>query len=219
MSALSGLVQNWPGSWARVCELAAARSSRPTGFLSCACTCLSVRSTMPGRSPGGWTACAAAGRFSCRPRTGRFNPWTSGTLPTSSSRKFGGHARSYQSRTVLSMSPRLRARRRSTGCCGTASTVASVAVNRPESVRVEPHKLIESDVRPWTELPCSNDPAPWSADIRRAASAGLRCRPLSATLEDVWREMTRCSTAGNMPGGYGMDPAREAAVIARSRPR
>ena len=58
--------------------------------------------------------------------------------------------------------------------------------HRAQPTWVDPQWLIEHDVRQWTEIPLwRTAEGTWKVDGRRAARAGLICRPL----------MTRCKTS------------------------
>jgi 2'-hydroxyisoflavone reductase len=82
--------------------------------------------------------------------------------------------------------------------------------------------LLERGVAPWTELPLWLPRAQsglHTVDIGRALATGLRCRPLAETARDTaaW-----CDEAVAVPApaegpprpGVGLDPAREAALLA-----
>jgi 2'-hydroxyisoflavone reductase len=72
--------------------------------------------------------------------------------------------------------------------------------------------LLEQGVVPWSELPVwvpADSAGVHQVDIRRAAAAGLMCRPLAETLADIatW-------AAGVAPkDGTGLAADREAALL------
>jgi 2'-hydroxyisoflavone reductase len=105
------------------------------------------------------------------------------------------------------------------GCAGVA---AADAGGEPELVWADGDWLVDQGVRQWTELPLwRNAAAPWDVSIKRAVAAGLQCRPLAQTIADVWQWL---NGGGHLAGHgrsvqYGMDAAREAAIIARWRAR
>lgn len=48
--------------------------------------------------------------------------------------------------------------------------------------------LIANGVRQWTEIPLwRTHPGTWQVDSTRAATAGLRCRPIATTVADTWK--------------------------------
>lgn len=56
---------------------------------------------------------------------------------------------------------------------------------RAQPIWADPRWLIEHGVRQWTEIPLWRIPeGTWKVDGRRAAKAGLSCRPLSDSLRD-----------------------------------
>ena len=61
--------------------------------------------------------------------------------------------------------------------------------------------------------------SPRRVSIDRAVAAGLQCRPLADTISDTWQWLNSGAyQADNVRGAqYGMDPAREATIIARWR--
>jgi 2'-hydroxyisoflavone reductase len=81
-------------------------------------------------------------------------------------------------------------------------------------VWVDEDSLVESGIEPWSDLPLWLAPStnPESAnflavDVRRAAAAGLRFRPLAKTVRDT------LARAAVTPG-VGLDPARERELLA-----
>ncbi|GGM01963.1 NAD-dependent epimerase/dehydratase family protein [Nakamurella endophytica] len=75
-------------------------------------------------------------------------------------------------------------------------------------------------VQPWTELPLwvprAEAPSLFAHDNSRARAAGLRLRPLRDTLSDTWA-WQRAVPGGwrPAPGTPGLDPQREAELLAR----
>jgi 2'-hydroxyisoflavone reductase len=83
-------------------------------------------------------------------------------------------------------------------------------------VWVDPDWLSEQAVSQWTELPLwRTNAGVWAVDASRAAGAGLRCRPLSDTVEQTWQWLTEGGTAirGEGEAGraahHGLAPGRE----------
>jgi nucleoside-diphosphate-sugar epimerase len=77
--------------------------------------------------------------------------------------------------------------------------------------------LLSRGVREWTELPLWRTlPTAWSMDTARATAAGLRCRPLVATVQDTWEWLD----GGGVPVGHeraaehGISAEREALLLA-----
>jgi hypothetical protein len=97
-------------------------------------------------------------------------------------------------------------------------TVAEDAVEPAELVWVDEDWLVAQGVTQWTELPLwRHAGAPWGMNVDRAQAVGLRTRPLAETVGDTWSWLI----GGGQPiahertAQHGMDPAREAALIAR----
>lgn len=101
-----------------------------------------------------------------------------------------------------------------------AEVVAGDAVAEPELVWVDEDWLADLGVRQRTELPLwHNAAAPWDVSVERAVAAGLQCRPLIETAADTWRWLTSGVRKDDHRriAQYGIDPAREADIIARWR--
>ncbi|MFE3460973.1 NAD-dependent epimerase/dehydratase family protein [Nocardiopsis aegyptia] len=85
----------------------------------------------------------------------------------------------------------------------------------------DPDTVLAAGIRPWTDLPVWLPPgedhaALHQGDVSRAVAAGLRCRPVAATVADTWA-WTR-SLDGPVPQrpdrpAPGLDRAVEAAVL------
>lgn len=89
-----------------------------------------------------------------------------------------------------------------------------------ELVWVDEGWLVDQGVEQGTELPLwQYAAATWRVSIDRALTSGLQCRPLAETISDTWQWLN--SGAYQADNGrhvqYGMDMAREAAIIARWR--
>jgi 2'-hydroxyisoflavone reductase len=85
-------------------------------------------------------------------------------------------------------------------------------------VWVDEDWLTEQGVQEWTEMPLwRRAPSAWTVGVDRAVAAGLRCRPLVDTVTDTWQWLAGGGVPRRRrrPVQYGMDPAREAALIAR----
>ncbi|MFD9035687.1 NAD-dependent epimerase/dehydratase family protein [Streptomyces sp. NPDC059567] len=86
----------------------------------------------------------------------------------------------------------------------------------------DPEKLLEAGVEPWSDLPVWIPPgetydAMHTADVSKALATGLRCRPVTETVEDTWAWLR--SIGGSAPQRpdrpqVGLDPEREAALLA-----
>ncbi|SFC18175.1 NAD-dependent epimerase/dehydratase family protein [Streptomyces aidingensis] len=77
--------------------------------------------------------------------------------------------------------------------------------------------LLRHGVRQWTELPLWRTTAgAWAVDSALAQAAGLRCRPLAATVEDTWRWLAGGEDPVEHPrrAEHGIAPEREAAILA-----
>jgi hypothetical protein len=107
-----------------------------------------------------------------------------------------------------------------TGALLAACVLATGAAASP--VWIEPRWLLDRGVQPWSELPVwiPREHAGYpmhSADTARAAEWGLRCRPVTATVRDTWRWLQSGVTptvTTSLAGPVGMDPTREAALLA-----
>lgn len=91
---------------------------------------------------------------------------------------------------------------------------------------VDPTTIAAAGVAPWTELPIWLPPGELHdtlhrGDVSRAVAAGLRCRPVTDTIADTWAWL------GGLDGQppqradrppVGLDPQREADLLARLRP-
>jgi 2'-hydroxyisoflavone reductase len=86
---------------------------------------------------------------------------------------------------------------------------------------IAPDALLEAGVEPWTELPVWIPPGHeysgmHAADVERAHSAGLRCRPLHDTVADTWAWL---SALGGPPPlrrdlpPLGLAPERERSLL------
>lgn len=101
------------------------------------------------------------------------------------------------------------------GACAKAA-----AVDPPELVWVDESWLTAQGVEQWTELPLwRSAEGAWKVSNARAGAAGLRCRPLLETAADIWHWLSTGDRRVDHPRitRYGMDPDREADLIARWR--
>jgi nucleoside-diphosphate-sugar epimerase len=86
-------------------------------------------------------------------------------------------------------------------------------------VWVDPEFLVAQGVAPWTELPVwipADDEAYalHTSDVARAASWGLRTRPLADTVHDTWTWLEEHGAPPAPPrGAPGLDPARERELL------
>jgi len=99
-----------------------------------------------------------------------------------------------------------------------------VTASDAELVWIDGGFLVEHEVAPWTELPIwlpEDDEAYalHSCDVSRAVAWGLPTRPLRETVADAWAWVQRVDAGLETPqpaprAGTGLDPAKEAAVLA-----
>ncbi|NGO09573.1 SDR family oxidoreductase [Streptomyces sp. HC44] len=86
----------------------------------------------------------------------------------------------------------------------------------------EPEVILDAGIEPWTQLPVWVPPASelhgalHSANVSRAVTAGLRCRPAEETVSDTWAWLQ--SLGGVAPQRpdrpvLGLDPAAEAKAL------
>jgi nucleoside-diphosphate-sugar epimerase len=100
---------------------------------------------------------------------------------------------------------------------GLLSACADAVGASPDITWVDEAWLAEQGVRQWTELPLWRTArGTWAVDARRAASLGLTCRPLAATVADVWAWWS----AGGRPvaherwAQHGLDAEKETRLLA-----
>lgn len=86
---------------------------------------------------------------------------------------------------------------------------------RAQPVWVDPEWLDEHGVGQWTEIPLWRTPeGTWRVDGRRAAEAGLVCRPLVDTLQDFKLALERDGLIDHpRQAEHGMHPTREAELL------
>jgi nucleoside-diphosphate-sugar epimerase len=109
------------------------------------------------------------------------------------------------------------------------SACVEVTGSRARPVWVDPQWLLDAGVEPWTELPIwvpreHEAYAMHCGDTSRAIAWGLRTRPLQQTVADTWAWLEQVDAgSGTRPPApvgrppVGMDPAREAELIAAWR--
>jgi len=99
----------------------------------------------------------------------------------------------------------------------------AVTGSSAELVWTPPERIAQAGIGPWTELPIwvptEGDLAGLHAgDVSAAFKRGLDCRPVADTVADTWAWL---ETEGDPPslsdGSVGLDPVREAEVLAGSR--
>lgn len=87
---------------------------------------------------------------------------------------------------------------------------------------VEPQSILDAEIEPWMDLPLWLPPgalhdAMHGSDTRKAAEAGLRCRPVAETVRDTWawmREVGDDRPLRDDLDPVGLDPEREARLLA-----
>ncbi|MFF4371650.1 NAD-dependent epimerase/dehydratase family protein [Streptomyces sp. NPDC001594] len=98
---------------------------------------------------------------------------------------------------------------------------AAVTGGAAELRWTDPERIVEAGVEPWIELPCWLPPGElhdhmFRADVGKALSAGLKCRPVEETVADTWSWLR---SIGGVPPqrpdrpAKGLDPEREAALL------
>ncbi|GAA4663910.1 SDR family oxidoreductase [Streptomyces chumphonensis] len=80
----------------------------------------------------------------------------------------------------------------------------------------DPETVAAAGIEPWSELPVWTPPgelhgALHRADAGRARAAGLRCRPLAATVADTWAALG--ATRPHPRATTGLSPDKEAAAL------
>ncbi|MFI0418324.1 NAD-dependent epimerase/dehydratase family protein [Spongiactinospora sp. 9N601] len=92
-----------------------------------------------------------------------------------------------------------------------------------EPVWVDDEFLLAREVQPWTEFPLWVPGTPdmrnvWRMSSAKAAAAGLRCRPIAETVADTWAWLRDVPADrrnfGNVRVSHGIDPDKEAAILA-----
>ncbi|MEV7612129.1 NAD-dependent epimerase/dehydratase family protein [Streptomyces sp. NPDC089799] len=88
----------------------------------------------------------------------------------------------------------------------------------------DPQRILDAGVQPWTELPVWFPPGEdhasvHGADVSKAVSAGLRCRPVEDTVADTWAWLE--TLGGSAPlrpdrTAKGLDRERERSLLAGS---
>lgn len=123
-------------------------------------------------------------------------------------------------------------------------TASSRHGREPELVWTADHTLLAAGVQPWWELPLwvpstADWSGTWEVSGERARITGMRYRPLTDTVRDTWRWLRHERASGAPPaaghggpagragaasiasiagvGPVGLDPAKEASILARHR--
>ncbi|MEV6106024.1 NAD-dependent epimerase/dehydratase family protein [Streptomyces sp. NPDC051940] len=100
----------------------------------------------------------------------------------------------------------------------------AVATANPSGARLawtDPTRILDAGVQPWIQLPIwvprgEDFDALMTLDTSHARNAGLRCRPVEATVRDTWRWLESIGgTAPQRPDRpvVGLDPELEAKVL------
>jgi 2'-hydroxyisoflavone reductase len=84
--------------------------------------------------------------------------------------------------------------------------------------------LVDQEVEEWTELPMwvpdtSDAAGIWLPSSAKALNAGLRCRPVTETVHDTWKQLQsemRLTPKAHRPDtpGQGIDPGKEHRILA-----
>ena len=98
---------------------------------------------------------------------------------------------------------------------------AAVTGGRARLRWTAPEVVAAAGIAPWTQLPIWMPPGPdhaflYGADVSRAVAAGLRCRPVAATVADTWAWLRGMPGAAPLRADrerVGLDPRVEAAVL------
>jgi 2'-hydroxyisoflavone reductase len=106
------------------------------------------------------------------------------------------------------------------------SEAVAVTGNRSELVWVTPESIEAAGVAPWTNLPIWLPPtgdvaALHNSDASAAKQAGLRCRPIAATIADTWAWLSAIDPnelAARLPGlaMHGLSAEQEAVLLSAS---
>ncbi|MDP9841128.1 NAD-dependent epimerase/dehydratase family protein [Streptosporangium lutulentum] len=88
-----------------------------------------------------------------------------------------------------------------------------------ELVWVEDRFLLDREVGSWVELPLWVPEGPelagaWMSSSAKAHAAGLRCRPVAETIRDTWAWLREIPSEERVFGRQGIDPAKEAKLLA-----
>ncbi|AKN68734.1 NAD-dependent epimerase [Streptomyces sp. PBH53] len=97
------------------------------------------------------------------------------------------------------------------------SECLSVTGGAGKPVWVSPSVLSEHGVKQWTELPLWRTHAGvWAVDSSRAVAAGLRCRPITATIQDTWAWISADGRPVDHPrwAEHGIATEKEAKILA-----
>jgi nucleoside-diphosphate-sugar epimerase len=98
-------------------------------------------------------------------------------------------------------------------------TCVAVTGSDARLVWAEPDVIRAANIAPWTELPIwlppdDEDAALHDGNVTKAIDAGLRCRPVAATVEDTWEWVRSGGWAGPRPDRFvGLDPVKEQAAL------
>jgi 2'-hydroxyisoflavone reductase len=106
---------------------------------------------------------------------------------------------------------------------GMLEACVAVTGSEAELVWVPDRTLTAADVEMWSELPLwapevGDAAGIWQADSRKAAAAGLRCRPIAETVAATWAWLQERGPRaepylqGNEP--IGIDPEKERRILA-----
>ncbi|WP_242911034.1 SDR family oxidoreductase [Actinomadura terrae] len=101
---------------------------------------------------------------------------------------------------------------------------ADVTGNKAELVWVDPEPILAAGVEPWMDIPVWLPPGEvydtlMRADVTKALSTGLRCRPIQDTVTDTWEWLQ--GIGGEAPlradrPQLGLDPEKEREILAHA---
>jgi hypothetical protein len=97
------------------------------------------------------------------------------------------------------------------------SDCIAVTASPAELVWVDDEFLLKHGVQQWTEIPLWRTHAgTWLVAADRARAAGLRCRPLTQTVQDTWDWLVEGGEAilHERQGEHGITPDKETQLLA-----
>ncbi|EOO00697.1 putative reductase protein [Phaeoacremonium minimum UCRPA7] len=99
------------------------------------------------------------------------------------------------------------------------NTANEVTGGRADLYWLQPEKVLEAGLKPWTELPLwipSDEMSIYSFDVDKALKLGLRIRSAEQTISDTWDWlMSDDEPPENLGKGIGLDPDKETSILKR----